>query len=115
MEAIIATEREAQELVAKCVYFMIIYYIATIFYYTKHTILEDVRSVSGQIAAMGLSAEEAGEQIIRRVGGELVTRYGREAGWRLFKQFTAAYDSVPDRHGAGDEVVRSMYYEWEPR
>ena len=89
-----ATERDARELIDRCVSCMVNYYNSKAAPDASSAMVSEIQLIPGLVAALGLNGDDANDRVIRRVENELVARFGHEAGWRLFNEFTAAYDSA---------------------
>ncbi|MDR3634318.1 MAG: hypothetical protein P4L84_10985 [Isosphaeraceae bacterium] len=95
-----ATERDARELIDRCVSCMVFYHNSKAAPHAESAMVAEIQAIPALIAAIGLNGDDANDRVIRRVENELLARFGHEAGWRLFNEFTAAYDAAPKRHSA---------------
>ncbi len=96
-EAPMANEREIQELVARCVSCMVFYHNTKADPQARATMMSDVRLIRTQVGPLGLDGEDIEQWIVRPVEYELVVRYGNEAGWSLFREFTEAFGTILKR------------------
>src|SRR6476660_9669452 len=86
-----ATERQVQELVARCVSIAVFYHNGEKAAKAKEMMAAEIRAVARQVGEMGLGPERLDEQFLRPVEAELSARYGPQAGARLYAAIARAF------------------------
>jgi hypothetical protein len=87
-----ATEREVQEAIARCVSSMVLYHNGKRSRETTTAMVAEVQAAAGWVSAQGWEIGETDERILRPVEGELLARYGHELGVRLTTEFLKAFE-----------------------
>ena len=93
------TDRQFQEIVARCVSTMVYYHNCERSRRNDAQLIAEVQDIAGTVKELVANAAEVSARIVRPVDAELTTRYGPEAGTRLFQRFVEAFD-VPRAAGA---------------
>ena len=88
-----ATDRQFQEVVARCVSVMVFYHNDEKTPKARATMVAEVQTVVGFFRELGLGVREVDEHIMTPVEAELVARYGREAGGSLNAEFVRAFET----------------------
>jgi len=86
-----ATERQVQELIARCVGIAVIYHNCGRTPKAEALMAAEVQALAGAVGGWGLSGEVTEEVFLRPVEGELIARYGPESGGRLNAEVVAAF------------------------
>jgi hypothetical protein len=89
-----ATQRQLQETVARCVSIMVYYRNEPRSERTRERMVAEVQLVAGWVMELGLVAEETGRHIFRPLEGELIARFGQAAGSRLHAEFVQAFEGL---------------------
>jgi hypothetical protein len=87
-----ATERQLQETVARCVSIMVYYYNTPRAPETKERMIAEVKLVAAWDIELDLSPGDTDRHIFRPVEGELLARYGPEVARGLHAEFLDAYE-----------------------
>ena len=91
-----ATEREIQETIARCVGIMVFYVNSRETRPAKGLMIAEVRAVAGLVKRWGLSGQATADSVLRPVEAELLARYGREAAGRLNAEFVEAFGKTSE-------------------
>lgn len=89
-----ATERQIQETIARCVGITVFYHNGAITANVRAMRALEYKTVAGRVKELGLSHEATEERILRPVEAELIARYGPEEGRRLNVEFLKAFAGV---------------------
>ena len=89
-----ATERQVQETIARCISTMVFYHNSERSRKTEDRMIAEVQVIAGFVEELGFERGEAEERIIRPVELELIARYGYEVGPRMAVQFANAFQSL---------------------
>lgn len=95
-----ASEREFQETVARCVSMMVYYRNDLRSAAAAAAMTDEIHGVARQIATLGPIAADWSRDLRRRVQEELVARYGRPIGGCLHDEFLGAFEGAARRQGA---------------
>jgi hypothetical protein len=90
-----ASERQLQETVARCIDNMVFYHNGHRTPKAKALMVAGVRTDAGRVAGLNLSDKKVDEHVLRPVRDGLHARYGPSAGGRLFTEFLEAFDGLP--------------------
>jgi hypothetical protein len=89
-----ATERQIQEMIARCVSVVVFYQNGEMTAKTKAMRADEFRTVAGRVRELGLSPGATEERILCPLEAELIARYGPEAGRRLNAEFLKAFEGL---------------------
>ena len=87
-----ATERQVEEAVARCVATMVLYHNEGRTRSSTLAMKAEVRATAAHVSGLGVTGAQSGERVFLPVEAELIARYGPEAGRRLHREFVRAYD-----------------------
>lgn len=87
------TDRAIDETIARCVSSMVRYHNTERSTDATDTMLQDIRAIAAQFISWELAWDEW-DMVRQCVRGELLTRYGHEAGTRICAEFADAFESV---------------------
>ena len=87
-----ATERQLQETVARCVSIMVYYHNTTRAPQAKERMIAEVELVAAWVLELDLSPGDTDRHIFRPVEGELLARYGPEVARGLHAEFLDAFE-----------------------
>jgi hypothetical protein len=85
-----ATERDIQEVIARCVAGIVYYRNSQKTPQLEEQMATDAASVAAWLQRSGLQAAEVDAQVLRPVEAEVIARFGRETGLRLSSAFAKA-------------------------
>ena len=91
-----ATEREIQETIAKCVGIMVFYVNSRETRQAKTLMMAEVQAVAGLVKKWGLGGQATADSVFRPVEAELLARYGREEAGRLNAEFVGAFGKTTE-------------------
>ena len=91
-----ATERQVQEAVARCVATMVLYHNEKRTRHTTIMMTAEVRATAAGVSELDLGHDQADKRVIRPVEGELVARYGPDTGRKLYNDFVKAFNGSPE-------------------
>ena len=86
-----ATEREIQETIARCVSIVVFFQNSQKTSKMKGMMAAEVKAIAGWLEEAGLCGVVIDEQILFPVGSELLIRYGPVIGRRLNAEFARAF------------------------
>jgi len=86
-----ATEREVQETIARCVSIAVYYHGGDQTGQTSDRMTSEVRATALALGEMGISATQARGRIVEPVRLELLARFGPEEGPRIARDFADAF------------------------
>ena len=86
-----ATERQIQETIARCVSIVVFFHNSQKTPKMKTMMVAEVQTVAGWVEELGMGGMAADEQILLPVELELLARYGHEVGRRLNAEFARAF------------------------
>jgi hypothetical protein len=89
-----ATERQIQETIARCVSAMAYYHDSERSPKSDEHMIAEVQVIAGFVKELGFSESGVAWRIIRTVESDLIDRYGYEVGPRLSAQFIGAFESL---------------------
>ena len=89
-----ATDREFQEVIARCVSVMVCYHNDKRSSRARAAMTADVRAIAEWVLMLCLSAGELDRDLFKRVEEGLVMRYGRIPGNRLYGDFVGAFEGA---------------------
>ena len=95
-----ASEREVQETIARCVAIAVYYHGAARTGETSDRMTSEVRANALRLGEMGVSATDARSRIVEPVRQELVARFGPAEGAKIAREFAAAF--------AGDDPAAAL-------
>ena len=95
-----ASEREVQETIARCVAIAVYYHAGDRTGVASDRMTSEVRANALKLGEMGISATEARGRIIEPVRLELLARFGVPEGNRIAREFAAAF--------AGDDPAAAL-------
>ncbi len=87
-----ATEREIQETVARCVSIMVFYKNGEKTTQATEMMVAEVHAVAGWVRELGLGVGETDARILRAAERELLARYGHEVTPRLYAALLDAFE-----------------------
>ena len=85
------TERQLQEMVARCVATMVYYHNSPKTRHTDTLMNAEVQAHAAWVSGLNLGARRTDEGILRPVEAELIARYGEAAGHKCFNEFAKAF------------------------
>ena len=90
-----ATDRELQETIARCVSALVFYHKCGRTGETSERMAAEVQLIAGYVGeVLHLAGDEIESRLVRPLEFELTERFGREVGRRLLGEFLAAFDCV---------------------
>ena len=106
------TDRQFQEIVARCVSTMVYHHNCERSHRNDAQLIAEVQDIAGSVKEEVTDATEVTARIVRPVDAELTARYGPEAGTRLFQRFIEAFDGLRASHAprrqAGQRAARDV-------
>ena len=90
------TERQLQEMVARCVATMVYFHDAPKTQQTKILMNAEVQAHAAWVSGLNLGERGTDESILRPVESELIARYGHAAGHKCFNEFAKAFAGLPE-------------------
>ncbi len=89
-----ATERQIQETIARCVSIVVFFHNSQKTPKMKSMMVAEVRTIAGWAEELGMCGMAADEQILFPVELELIARYGPVVGRRLNAEFAKAFKAL---------------------
>ena len=87
-----ATERQVQEMIARCVGIAVFYRNGELTTKTKALMAAEFRTAAGRIDELGMGRKAVEENVLRPMEAELIARYGPEEGRRSSAEFLKAFE-----------------------
>jgi hypothetical protein len=87
-----ATERQVQETIARCVALMVFHHNCERSQEARDRMIAEVQIIAGFVEELGFSRSGVDWRIMRPIEAELLARYGHEVGPRLFAMFADAFE-----------------------
>ena len=86
-----ATERQIQELIARCVSIVVFFHNSPKTSKMRTMMVAEVQAVARSAEELGMGDRAKDERILLSVESELLARYGQEVGRRLNAEFARAF------------------------
>ena len=98
-----ATEREIQETLARCVSIMVFYHQGNRSNNSRDLMVAEVQTLAAWVGDLGLDDGVVTDHILRPMETEMLARYGPEVGPRLAAAFRGAFEG-PERPGRASKA-----------